>query len=180
MNSNLPRKEFVVTDIRMLFASMISLMVKWGVASISAMITLLVLGALFGAVLITRPTIIKSQIPPHEASALTNIRAINEAEMIYATSHRDLGFTGNLAMLGDTQIGGEGIIDNNLARGRKSGYTFTYKPGEKVNGAIRAYTVTAVPDQVGLTGYRTFYSDEAGDIHYTTTGIADASSPVLH
>ncbi len=73
--------------------------------------------------------------------------------MIYASSHPDVGFTADLAMLGGTaQGGGEQTIDNNLASGRKSGYTFTYTPGEKVNGAIRSYTITAVPDQVGTTG----------------------------
>jgi hypothetical protein len=63
--------------------------------------------------------------------------------------------------------------------GRKSGYTFTYAPGEKVNGAIRSYTVTAVPDQVGSTGQRRFYSDQAGEIRYNAFGPADATSPVL-
>ena len=77
------------------------------------------------------------------------------------------------------QTGGEGTIDNNLASGRKSGYTFTYTPGEKVNGAIRSYTITAVPDQVGTTGQRRFYSDEAGEIHNNSSGPADVTSPVI-
>ena len=75
--------------------------------------------------------------------------------------------------------GGEQTIDNNLASGRKSGYTFTYTPGEKVNGAIRSYTITAVPDQVGSTGQRRFYSDESGEIHYNAAAPADATSPVI-
>ena len=128
----------------------------------------------------TIPKLTKSTIPAHETSAIASIRAINEAEMIYASSHPDLGFTPDLAMLGGTtQTGGEGTIDNNLASGRKSGYTFTYTPGEKVNGAIRSYTITAVPDQVGSTGQRRFYSDEAGEIHNNSAGPADATSPVI-
>ena len=44
--------------------------------------------------------------------------------------------TPDLAMLGGTaQGGGEQTIDNNLSSGKKTGYTFTYTPGEKVNGA---------------------------------------------
>ena len=117
------------------------------------------------------PKITKSQIPAHEASAIASIKAINESEMIYSSSHPDLGFTPDLAMLGGTaQGGGEQTIDNNLASGRKSGYTFTYTPGEKVNGAIRSYTLTAVPDQVGTTGQRRFYSDESGEVHYNGAG----------
>jgi len=128
----------------------------------------------------TIPKITKSQIPAHEASALASIKAINEAEMIYASSHPDVGFTADLAMLGGTsQSGGEQTIDQPLATGRKSGYTFTYTPGEKVNGAIRSYTITAVPDQVGTTGQRRFYSDESGEAHYNASGPADATSPVI-
>jgi type IV pilus assembly protein PilA len=128
----------------------------------------------------TIPRLTKSTIPAHEASAIASIKAVNEAEMIYASSHPDVGFSNDLAMLGGTsQGGGEQTIDNNLAGGRKSGYSFTYTPGEKVNGAIRSYTITAVPDQVGTTGQRRFFSDEAGEIHYNADGTADASSPVI-
>jgi hypothetical protein len=83
-------------------------------------------------------------------------------------------------MLGGTaQSGGERTIDDTLANGRKSGYTFTYTPGEKVNGAIRSYTITAVPDQVGTTGQRRFFSDETGEIRQSSSGVADASSAEL-
>ena len=128
----------------------------------------------------TIPKLTKSTIPAHEASAIASIKAINEAEMIYASCHPDVGFTPDLAMLGGTaQSGGQETIDNPLASGRKSGYTFTYTPGEKVNGAIRSYTVTAVPDQVGTTGQRRFFSDESGDVHYSAEAVADVTSPVI-
>lgn len=128
----------------------------------------------------TIPKLTKSTIPAHEASAIASIQAVNESEMIYASSHPDVGFTADLATLGgNSQSGGTGTIDNNLASGRKSGYTFTYTPGEKVNGAIRSYTITAVPDQVGTTGDRRFYSDESGEVHYNGAGPADATSPVI-
>jgi type IV pilus assembly protein PilA len=124
--------------------------------------------------------IIKSQIPAHEASALASIKTIHESEMIYSSTHPDLGYTQELAILGGTaQSGGEQMIDNALASGRRTGYTFTYTPGEKVNGAIRSYIITAVPDQVGTTGQRRFYSDESGEIHYNGAGPADAGSSVI-
>ena len=41
----------------------------------------------------TIPKITKSQIPAHEASAIASIKAINAAQMIYSSSHPDLGFT---------------------------------------------------------------------------------------
>ena len=97
--------------------------------------------------------------------------------MIFASSHPDIGFSPDLVSLSGANQGG--TIDTNLASGKKSGYTFTYTPGEKVNGAIRSYTVTAVPDQVGTTGNRRFFSDESGEIHYNGSGPADVTSPVL-
>ena len=128
----------------------------------------------------TIPRLTKATIPAHEASALASIKAITFAEGSYASTHPDLGFTPDLAMLGGTaQGGGERAIDANLASGRKSGYTFTYTPGEKVNGAIRSYTISAVPDQVGTTGQRRFYSDESGEVHYNAEGPADLSSPTI-
>ena len=128
----------------------------------------------------TIPKITKSQIPAHEASAIASIKAINAAQMIYSSSHPDVGFTVDLLSLGGTsQSGGEQTIDTNLASGRKSGYTFTYTPGEKVNGAIRSYSITAVPDQVGTTGQRRFYADESGEIHYNASGPADVTSAVI-
>jgi len=128
----------------------------------------------------TIPRLTKAQIPAHEASALASIKAIHESEMMFSSTHPDAGFTPDLVSLGSTgNGGGEQSIDNNLANGRKSGYTFTYTPGEKINGAIRSYTITAVPDQVGTTGQRRFYSDESGEIHYNGSGPADASSPTI-
>jgi len=126
------------------------------------------------------PRFTGATIPAHEASAIASVKAINEAEMIFASSHPDVGFSPDLATLGaSAQSGGAATIDVNLSSGRKSGYTFTYTPGEKVNGAIRSYTVTAVPDQVGTTGNRRFYSDEAGEIHFNGAGPADTGSPTL-
>jgi type IV pilus assembly protein PilA len=128
----------------------------------------------------TIPKITKSQIPAHEASAIASIKAIAFAEGSYSSTHPDVGFSVDLITLGGTsQSGGEQIIDNNLASGRKSGYTFTYTPGEKVNGAIRSYTITAVPDQVGTTGQRRFFSDESGEVHFNGSGPADVTSPVI-
>jgi hypothetical protein len=169
---------------------MVTFMVKWAIASIPAMVILMVLGAFFWAAgiavfssftspkasgLFTTPKLTEqSKIPENEVSAIASIKDVNIAEMIYASRHPNAGFTANLAMLGS-----EGTVDNSLASGRKNGYTFIYTPGEKINRAIRSYTITAVPDKVGATRSRSFYSDEAGEIHYNSSGPADATSPVI-
>jgi len=137
-----------------------------------AAVAVLIIGMLM------HPKITKAQIPAHEASAIASIKAINAGQMIYSSSHPGQGFAPDFAILGGTtESGGEQA--NNPASRSMSGYTFTYTPGEKVNGAIRSYTVTAVPDQVGSTGQRRFFSDESGEIHYNAFGPADATSPVI-
>jgi hypothetical protein len=126
------------------------------------------------------PRVHKELIPAHEASVLAGIKAIHEGEMWFARTHPDQGFARELATLASTDNdGGEPIIDNVLASGRKSGYTLTYTPGEKINGAIRSYTITAVPDLVGTTGRRRFYSDESGEIRDNASGSANAGSRTI-
>lgn len=51
MASQYPEQAVVVRDIQMSFWSMIVFMVKWAVASISALLILMVIGALAGGVL---------------------------------------------------------------------------------------------------------------------------------
>jgi type IV pilus assembly protein PilA len=124
------------------------------------------------------PKYTKAQIPANEMSASKSLQTIFTAELMHANSHPDLGFSPDLASLGSTgNGGGEQAIGQDLASGHKAGYTFTYTPGEKVNGAIRTFVVTAVPDQVGTTGQKRFYIDEGGQVHYNGSGPADASSP---
>jgi hypothetical protein len=63
--------------------------------------------------------------------------------MIYSSSHPDLGFTGKLVEIAqsmDEQTAGSIL---GTQGGREGGYSFAYTPGEKVNGAIRSYTITA-------------------------------------
>jgi type IV pilus assembly protein PilA len=126
------------------------------------------------------PKYTKSQIPANEMSAIKSLQTVFTAELMFSNSHPEQGFSPDLASLGTTgNGGGEGSIGQDLAGGHKAGYTFTFTPGEKVNGAIRTFVVTAVPDQVGTTGQRRFYIDEGGQVHYNSSGPADASSPTI-
>ena len=130
------------------------------------------------------PNLLRSRIAANQASAVGSLRTINTCEITYASTY-NTGYSADLPSLGPPAGGGQatstaaGLLDSVLAAGLKSGYTFTYTPGEKVNGAIRSYTVTAVPDQVGTTGQRRFFSDESGEIHYNASGPADATSAVI-
>ena len=116
--------------------------------------------------------ILHLRVRPNEASALVSLKSIREGQVAYSKSHA--GFAPDL-----TALAGGGAIDSALAMGRKSGYTFTYTTGERVNGAIHAYTITALPDRVGSAGRVRFFSDESGEVHYNESGSADANNPVL-
>ena len=116
-----------------------------------------------------------SQISGNESAAITTITQLNEAEIFYASEHPNLGFSPDIAT-----VGGMLHEDADLATTTsKNGYTFTYIAGEQVNHAIRSYTITAVPNQVGRTGQRSFCSDETGEIHYNADGPANAGGPVV-
>ena len=114
-----------------------------------------------------------------EEWAIVSLEAINKAEAIYSASHPHDGFTLDLAGLSDAQQGElKQLIDRDSVIGRSEGYTFTYKPGAKVNGTIRSYTITAAPEKPEKTG-RWFFSDESGKIRYNIGGPADGNSPPL-
>jgi type IV pilus assembly protein PilA len=55
------------------------------------------------------------------------------------------------------------LIDQTLASGIKSGYTFDYTAATAA-GATRTYTIHATPISPGRTGERFFFTDESGVI----------------
>ena len=71
--------------------------------------------------------------------------------------------------------GGTAIIDDVLATGQKSGYSFVYG-AVATNGINTGYTIVATPQSVGSTGQRGFYSDESGVIRYTLDGSAPSNA----
>jgi hypothetical protein len=66
---------------------------------------------------------------------------------------------------------------------RKSGYTYGYNgvnaPGPLASGCTTPgyfeYLITATPDTVGLSGQRSFCSDQPGVIHFDPTGNTPGS-----
>ena len=135
------------------------------------------------------PNLMRARMAANDSSAAASERTIITGEIGYSAAYPTIGF-GTLPVLGGAVPCTPGVltgclIDNNLALNGtpagagKSGYTFTYTAGEKSNGAIRSYNITAVPVQVGKTGWRRFYSDESGEIHSNALGSANASSPTI-
>lgn len=130
------------------------------------------------------PNLLRSRIAANEASAVGSVRTINTAEVTYAATYPDTGFTTTLTSLGPTADAttaasstAAGLIDKVLASGTKSGYKFTL--GGASGTPVTTYTVTAAPVTAGQTGQRGFFSDQSGVIRYDPAGSATVGSNPL-
>jgi len=133
------------------------------------------------------PNLLRSRMAANEASAVGSLRTINTSEVTYSSTYPDQGFAPNLASLGGAAAtcagaggavpGGACLIDQVLALGTKSGYTFV-APGA---GAIPrvAYTANAAPVTPGQSGQRFFFTDQSGVIRYNPAAAASATDNPL-
>jgi len=163
-----------------------------GYAGVAAIPLILIFAAA-----IAIPNILRARMVADEASAIGALRSINEAELKYASTYQN-GFTSSLDALGGKDYQPSNcdnplLIDSSLANGTEYGYAFTYVA---LNAAGRApvarttatpaagcaeagmprYELTADPVQRGVTGRRSFYTDQTGVIRYETGNAASATS----
>ena len=124
------------------------------------------------------PNLLKSKMAANEASAVGSTRTINTGEVTYSAGCPNIGYSATLVELntGALCASGTGIIDNVLATGAKSGYTFAYGPVAGASGLNDTYTLTAVPQTVGTTGQRGFFSDQTAVIRYSLNGGAPTAA----
>ena len=107
------------------------------------------------------------------------MRTITSAETQFQTS----GFTdadgdnvgdyaplNGAASLANPAAGTAPFIDEVLATGTKSGYTFVINVDNAGDGD-EAYTATARPVTYGRTGVRSFFLDESGVIRFETANV---------
>jgi type IV pilus assembly protein PilA len=114
------------------------------------------------------------KIMSNREMAIGSMRTINTAEITYASTY-NLGYTADLASLGagsgPPSAAAAGLIDESLARGKKSGYVFTYAPGPRdAAGKISSYSVSARPENYGPADRRyqsSFFTDQSGVIRGT-------------
>ena len=123
------------------------------------------------------PNLLRSKMAANESSAVGSLRTINTAEVTFSSTY-GLGYT-NLASLGGTACSGVApataacLLDNVLATGTKSGYTFTVTPATGAGTSAspyQTYSSTGTPAALGQTGQRMFCSDESGVIRYEVAG----------
>lgn len=146
---------------------------------------LIVVAIILIIVAIAIPNLIRSRIAANEASAVQNLRTITTASVVYNSTWGN-GYPPSLTNLGgvtgnpatcDAAI----LVEETLTTApfRKSGYTFAYTgegpvvvptPAGCTLPGFLGYLATAVPITEGVTGQRSFCSDEPATIYFDITG----------
>jgi prepilin-type N-terminal cleavage/methylation domain-containing protein len=120
------------------------------------------------------PNLLRSRMAANEASAVGSLRTINTACVTYSSTY-GVGFPSNLSNLGTSGTASStsaDLIDNVLAGGAKSGYTFTYAAGTAAAGVVPTYTLHGDPITPGQTGQRYFFTDQSGVIRFNPSAAA--------
>ncbi len=127
------------------------------------------------------PNFLRSRIAANQASAIESLRVISTAEVTYSTTYPG-GFSSALSLLAPPPNGQQttstaaGLIDEVLAGGYKSGYSFFYTPTlyDSANATTNGYTLQANPSTYGQTGGMYYYTDQSFVI--TANGTQPAAS----
>jgi prepilin-type N-terminal cleavage/methylation domain-containing protein len=152
---------------------------------------LIVVAIILVIVAIAVPNFMRARMSANEAAAASYVRTITTASVVYNSTY-DNGYPPSLAVLGPPAGGGNtatcdtaNLIDEVVAAGVKGGYSYaltgvgapqgTTGPSCS-NPGFNNYLVTAVPTSYGMTGQRSFCSDEPGSLHYDKTGAVSGST----
>jgi len=145
---------------------------------------LLVVAIILILAAIAVPNYIRARITANEAAAVSNLRAITSAQVVYFTTY-GTGYSDALAKLGPAPGGGPpsanfaGLVDALIAAGNKSGYNFIYNANPPVGGQVVGYKLWAEPASPGRSGSRYYYVEEDGKIHFKVGAPAGPGDPVL-
>jgi prepilin-type N-terminal cleavage/methylation domain-containing protein len=118
------------------------------------------------------PNLLQARVAANEASAVASLRTINTAQISYLDYYPTVGFAPTLASLGGTSCNppdqsGACFIDQLLASGNKSGYSFSLTA---TGAPSSAYVATGMPNSGN--GNRSYCTTEDGVIHYDPSGAA--------
>src|SRR5882757_2978490 len=130
---------------------------------------------------IANPNLLRARMQANEASAAASLHALNTAKISYSSAFPAIGFSANLANLGDGGISpcpgsatASCYIDQNLASGTKSGYIFSYTQDASSTPSLH-YSVNVDPLSRGISGQGSFYSSDTNVTRYNTNGTAGSS-----
>jgi prepilin-type N-terminal cleavage/methylation domain-containing protein len=130
------------------------------------------------------PNFMRSRMAANEAATVENMRTIVTANVVYSTTY-GIGYASALPVLGPPPgngvptISNASLIDDILALGTKSGYTYTYAGVVNSSGGFDSYTLNTDPVNPGITGTRHFFTDSSGTIRMNLTGSASVTDPPL-
>ena len=134
---------------------------------------------------ISIPDFMKSKMAANQASAVSSMRVINSAEVMYNSSYQK-GYSPSLAALKAPPPGtapslsAAALVDDVLAGGVKSGYTFQYVPGLKdPQGYYLTYTVNGNPTTPGGTGQVYYFTDSSYVIRFNNLHAATSTDMAL-
>ncbi len=128
---------------------------------------LIVISIVVILMLVLIPQLTSARIAGNETAARADLKNITSAELSYATSFPEKGFTCNFS---DLTGGASSFLDKSLAGGTQAGYTFTFSGCTSKGGAVNYYQVVAQPQVVGKTGRASFCTDVNGSITSDPTG----------
>jgi type IV pilus assembly protein PilA len=149
---------------------------------------LIVMSIMIILMLIAIPNFISMKAQADETSAMQSLRAIYQAQIQYQINFPANGFACSLGALGGNPSSGPPtpqaaqVLQNDLASGQKSGYTFNIVNCTKVTvnnqDMYTAYEATAVPQSVGKSGHRGFCMDTKGELMADMAGGTNCTQPV--
>ena len=135
-----------------------------------SLIELLIVVAIIGIIAaIAIPNLLASRRAANEGSAQSSIRTLHSAQSTYQSTVGEGGFADSLALLGLQHL-----IDDQLAHGIKSGYSFSVAAPMVIPGMPGSYTSTAIPSNTAAitrTGNRAFCMIEDGVMHAEVSDI---------
>jgi type IV pilus assembly protein PilA len=130
------------------------------------------------------PDFLHSKMAANQASAVESLRVLNSAEVMYYSNYNQ-GYSSSLTDL-KAPTGpvptptAAGLIDNVLASGTKSGYTFIYVPNTPdPKGNFLGYTLNANPLRPGTTGNVYYYTDQSYVIRFNNSQAATSTDVAL-
>jgi prepilin-type N-terminal cleavage/methylation domain-containing protein len=132
------------------------------------------------------PNFLRSRIAANQASAIESLRVVSTAEVTYSTTY-GTGFSTSMTVLGPPPAGqgpsstAAGLLDETLAAGYKSGYSFFYTPTSynAATNSWNAFSLNANPTTFGQTGDVYYFTDQSFVIRANPTTIAASTDTAV-
>jgi type IV pilus assembly protein PilA len=128
------------------------------------------------------PSFLHSRIAANEAAAAAAVRIVNTAQVSYNSAYPTAGFASSLAVLGGASCSapsstGACLIDQVLAAGQRSGYSFALS---NVSGTpASSYNVIASPILSNYSGVRNFCSFEDAVLRASMAAITTCDASII-